>query len=55
MTAAEPLVRSFELGFQYLELKFEGSLLLDELGPKNAAVDRPGALESAKALGRSLA
>jgi multimeric flavodoxin WrbA len=55
MTAAEPLVRSFELGFQYLELKFEGSLLLDELGPKNAAVDRPGALVSAKALGRSLA
>lgn len=55
MTAAEPLVRAFELGFRYLELKFEGSLLLDELGPKNAAFHRPGALESARALGRSLA
>jgi multimeric flavodoxin WrbA len=55
MKAVEPMVRLFELGFEYLELKFEGSLLLDELGPKEAAVDRPGALESARALGRSLA
>jgi hypothetical protein len=49
------MVRLFELGFEYLELRFEGSLLLDELGPKSAVVDRPGALESARALGRSLA
>ena len=55
MKAVEPMVRLFELGFEYLELKFEGSLLLDEQGPKDAAVDRPGALESARALGRSLA
>ena len=43
-----------ELGFEYLELRFEGNLLLDELGPKDAAIERPGALESARALGRSL-
>jgi len=55
MQAAQPLVQAFEMGFRYLELRFEGSLLLDELGPKNAALERPGALESARALGRSLA
>jgi multimeric flavodoxin WrbA len=55
MKAVEPMVRLFELGFEYLELRFEGSLLLDELGPKDAVIDRPGALESARALGRSLA
>ena len=55
MGAAEPLVKQFELGFRYLELKFEGSLLLDDLGPAGAATERPGALESAYALGRSLA
>jgi multimeric flavodoxin WrbA len=55
MKAVEPMVRLFELGFEYLELTFDGSLLLDELGPKDAAAERPGALESAHALGRSLA
>ena len=55
MQAVEPMVRLFELGFKYLEVRFEGSLLLDELGPKDAAMERPGALESARALGRSLA
>jgi len=55
LRAAEPLVQQFELGFRYLELKFEGSLLLDDLGPAGAAAERPGALESAHALGRSLA
>ena len=55
MKAVEPMVRQFELGFEYLELRFEGSLLLDELGPKEAVTERPGALESARALGRSLA
>ncbi|HET6452280.1 MAG TPA: flavodoxin family protein [Spirochaetia bacterium] len=55
MQAAQPMVQAFEMGFRYLELRLEGSLLLDELGPKNAARERPGALESAYALGRSLA
>ncbi len=55
MKAAESMVRLFELSFEYLELSFEGSLLLDDLGPKEAVRDRSGALESARALGRSLA
>jgi len=55
MQAVEPMVRMFELGFRYLELKFEGSLLLDDMGAAGAAAERPGALESAQALGRSLA
>jgi multimeric flavodoxin WrbA len=54
MRSVEPMVRLFEMSFEYLELRFEGSLLLDELGPKEAVRDRPGALESARALGRSL-
>jgi multimeric flavodoxin WrbA len=55
MEAAEPLVKLFELGFRHLEVKFEGSLLEDDLGPLGAVNNRPGALESAEALGRSLA
>jgi multimeric flavodoxin WrbA len=54
MQAVEPMVKLFELGFRYLELKFEGSLLEDDLGPLGAVNDRPGALEAAQALGRSL-
>ena len=54
MTAAEPMVRLFELGFKYLGLRFEGNLLYDDMGPKDASRERDGALESARALGRSL-
>lgn len=54
MTAAEPMVRLFELSFRHLELRFEGSLLYDDMGPKDASRERGGALESARALGRSL-
>ncbi len=55
MAAVEPMLKLFELGFRYLELKFEGSLLEDDLGPVGAVNDRPGALEAAQALGRSMA
>jgi len=55
MQAVEPTVRMFELCFSYLKLRFEGSLLEDDLGPLGAVNERPGALESAEALGRSLA
>jgi multimeric flavodoxin WrbA len=54
MKAAEAMVRLFELGFEHLELRFEGSLLYDDMGPKDASLERIGALESARALGRSL-
>ncbi|MGA2975354.1 MAG: flavodoxin family protein [Spirochaetia bacterium] len=55
MRAAEPLVKLFELGFEYLELRFAGRLLVDGLGPKDAARGSPEALQRAYALGRSLA
>ena len=55
MKAVEPMVRLFELGFEHLELRFEGSLLFDDMGPRDASMERIGALESARALGRSLA
>jgi hypothetical protein len=55
MTAVEPMVRLFELSFAHLELRFEGSLLYDDMGPKQASTERIGALESARALGRTLA
>jgi multimeric flavodoxin WrbA len=54
MNAVEPMVRLFELGFKHLELRFEASLLYDDMGPKDAAHERPGALESARAVGRTL-
>ena len=55
MKAAEPMVRLFELGFEYLELRFAGRLLVDGLGPKNAAREHADALAKARELGRSLA
>ena len=55
MRAAEPMVRLFELGFEYLELRFTNRLLVDALGPKDAIHQRPDALERARAMGRSLA
>ncbi len=55
MRAAEPMVRLFELGFAYLELAFTGRLLVDGLGPRDAARNDPGALARARELGRSLA
>ncbi len=54
MKAVEPMVRQFELGFQYLEISFRDRLLVDGLGPKTAARENPAALEKARALGRSL-
>jgi multimeric flavodoxin WrbA len=53
--AAEPMVRLFELGFEYLELRFGARLLVDGLGPKDAARGNAEALARARQLGRSLA
>ena len=55
MRAAEPMVRLFELGFQYLELVFGQRLLVDGAGPRDAVKSMPVALSRAHALGRSLA
>jgi multimeric flavodoxin WrbA len=55
MRAAEPMVRLFELGFEYLELVFGDRLLVDGAGPKDAVRGMPEALARAHAMGRSLA
>jgi len=52
--AAEPLVRMFELSFDYLGLEFTDRLVADGLGPKAAVLNRPDALAHARQIGLSL-
>jgi len=53
--AAEPMVKLFELGFAYLELRPAGTFLVDGAGPKDAVRGMPGVLDRARAFGASLA
>jgi multimeric flavodoxin WrbA len=53
--AAEPMLKLFELGFRYLELRPAGSLLVDGAGPKDAVRGMSGAIERARAFGAGLA
>lgn len=53
-TAAEPLVRMFELSFDYLGLDLVGRLIVDGVGPKGAVLSRPDALEAARRIGLDL-
>ncbi len=53
-TAAEPLVRMFELSFDYLGLSWAGRLIVDGVGPKGAVMDKPEALQRAYDIGMSL-
>jgi multimeric flavodoxin WrbA len=55
MRAAEPMVKLFELGFEYLELVFGDRLLVDGAGPKDAVRSMTDVLARARAMGRSLA
>lgn len=55
MSAAEPMIRLFELGFQYLEIVFTDRLLVDKAGPRDAVRSMTDVLDRARALGRSLA
>ena len=55
MEAADPMVKMFELGFRYLEVRFMQRLLVDGVGPKGAVHEKLDELERARALGRSLA
>jgi multimeric flavodoxin WrbA len=55
MEAVQPLVRQFEMGFRYLELRFVGMLLVEGAGPKGAVREKPDTLARARALGKSLA
>ena len=54
-TAAEPLVRMFELSFDYLGLKFADRLIVDGVGPKGAVLEKPASLAAAYEMGRRLA
>ena len=52
--AAEPLVRMFELSFDYLGLRFLDRIVVDGVGPKGAILQKPDALERAYQIGRAL-
>jgi multimeric flavodoxin WrbA len=53
--AVEPMLRMFELSFEYLGLKLIASVVVDGVGRKGAVLQKPDALDQAYELGRSLA
>ncbi len=53
-TAAEPLVRTLELSFEYLELRQAAMVVVDGVGERGAVLDRPEALQAAYGVGRGL-
>lgn len=52
--AAEPLIRMFEMSFDYLELRLLDKLVADGVGPKGAVLQKPEVLELARMVGRRL-
>ena len=54
VTAVEPLVRMFELSFEYLGVELIEKILVGGVGPKGAILDKPGVLDEAYEVGRSL-
>ena len=52
--AAEPLVRMFELSFDYLGLRFIDRRIVSGVGPKGAVLQKPEALTRAYEIGRAL-
>lgn len=54
VTAAEPLVRMFELSFEYLGVELIEKIIVGGLGPKGAILKKPNVLERAYEIGRSL-
>jgi multimeric flavodoxin WrbA len=52
--AAEPLIRMFEMSFDYLGLKFLDRIVVDGTGPKGAILQKPDALARAREIGRTL-
>lgn len=53
-TAAEPMLRMFDLSFEYLGVNLIDRLVVDGVGPKGAVLDRPDALDRAFEIGRML-
>ena len=52
--AAEPLVRMFELSFDYLGISFADRVIVDGVGPRGAVLGKPDALQQAYQVGRGL-
>lgn len=52
--AVEPLLRMFELSFNYLGLRFTDCIVSGGLGPKGAVREKPDLLEAAYRIGRYL-
>jgi len=52
--AAEPLIRMFELSFDYLGVHFIHRIVVDGVGPKGAILRKPDVLEQAYQVGRAL-
>ena len=53
-TAAEPLIRMFELSFEYLKVPLVGRIIVAGVGPKGAVLEKPEALAQAREIGRML-
>lgn len=52
--AVEPMLRMFDLSFDYLQLRTIGRIIADCAGPKGAVRDQPHVLKQAHDLGLSL-
>ncbi|MDH7482752.1 MAG: flavodoxin family protein [Armatimonadota bacterium] len=52
--AADPLLRMFEMSFDYLGVSLIERLVVDGVGPKGAVLQKPAVLERAYDIGRSL-
>jgi multimeric flavodoxin WrbA len=53
--AVQPLLRMFDLSFDYLGLKLLGRVVVSGVGPKGAVLEKPEALEQAYQAGLSVA
>ncbi len=53
-TAAEPLLRMFDLSFEYLGVNLVDRLVVDGVGSKGAVLEKPEALDRAFEIGRKL-
>jgi multimeric flavodoxin WrbA len=54
-SAAGPLVKMFEMSFDYLKVRLVDQIIVDGVGPKGAILNKPEALDRAYQIGRSLA
>jgi multimeric flavodoxin WrbA len=53
-SAAELLIKMFEMSFAYLGVKFVDKLIVDGVGPKGAVLQKPETMERAYAIGERI-